>query len=74
MDKYERTIDLLSIYVKRWKELFDRYCDLISDKSKTDNQKAMYMARANESYMIYCELNAILIDILSLNDSEEEES
>lgn len=74
MDKYERTINLLSIYVKRWKELFDRYCDLISDKSKTDNQKAMYMARANESYMFYCELNAILIDILSLNNSEEEES
>ena len=74
MDKYERTISLLSIYVKRWKELFDRYCDLISDKSKTNNQKAMYMARANDSYMIYCELNAILIDILSLNNSEEEES
>ena len=74
MDKYERTINLLSTYVKRWKELFDRYCDLISDKSKTDNQKAMYMARANESYMIYCELNVILIDILSLNNSEEEES
>lgn len=73
MDKYERTINSLSIHVKRWKELFDSYCDLISDKSKTDNQKAMYMARANESYMIYCELNAILIDILSLNDSEEEE-
>ena len=74
MDKYERTINLLSTYVKRWKELFDGYCDLISDKSKTDNQKAMCMARANESYMFYCELNAILIDILSLNDSEEEES
>ena len=74
MDKYERTINLLSTYVKRWKELFDRYCDLISDKGITDNQKAMYMARANESYMFYCELNAILIDILSLNDSEEEES
>ena len=74
MDKYERTINLLSTYVKRWKELFDRYCDLISDKSTTDNQKAMYMARANESYMFYCELNAILIDILSLNNSEEEES
>ena len=74
MDKYERTINLLSTYVKRWKELFDRYCDLISDKSTTDNQKAMYMARANESYMFYYELNAILIDILSLNDSEEEES
>ena len=74
MDKYERTINLLSTYVKRWKELFDRYCDLISDKSTTDNQKAMYMARANESYMFYCELNVILIDILSLNDSEEEES
>ena len=74
MDKYERTINLLSTYVKRWKELFDRYCDLISDKSTTDNQKAMYMARANESYMFYCELNVILIDILSLNNSEEEES
>ena len=74
MDKYERTINSLSIRVKRWKELFDRYCDLISDKSTTDNQKAMYMARANESYMFYRELNAILIDILSLNDSEEEES
>ena len=74
MDKYERTINSLSIRVKRWKELFDRYCDLISDKSTTDNQKAMYMARANESYMFYCELNVILIDILSLNDSEEEES
>lgn len=74
MDKYERTINSLSIRVKRWKELFDRYCDLISDKSITDNQKAMYMARANESYMFYCELNAILIDILSLNNSEEEES
>ena len=74
MDKYERAIDLLSTYVKRWKELFDRYCDLISDKSITDNQKAMYMARANASYMFYCELNAILIDILSLNNSEEEES
>ena len=73
MDKYERTINSLSIRVKRWKELFDSYCDLIWDKSKTDNQKAMYMARANESYMCYCELNAILIDILSLNDSEEEE-
>lgn len=74
MDKYERTINLLSTYVKRWKELFDRYCDLISDKSINDNQKAMYMTRANESYMFYCELNVILIDILSLNDSEEEES
>ena len=39
MDKYERTINLLSTYVKRWKELFDRYCELISDKSITDNQK-----------------------------------
>ena len=74
MDKYERTINSLSMRVKRWKELFDSYCDLISDNSKTDDQKAKYIARANESYMFYCELNAILIDILSLNNSEEEES
>lgn len=72
MDKYEKTIKSLDIRVKRWKELFDYYCNMVGDKSKPDSEKARYSAKANEAYMMYSELNSILIDILSLNASEEE--
>lgn len=72
MDKYEETIKSLDMRVKRWKEIFDWYCDMVGDKSKPAIEKARYSAKANEAYMMYSELNSILIDILSLNTSEEE--
>ena len=45
---------------------------MVGDKSKPDSEKARYSTKANEAYMMYRELNSILIDILSLNASEEE--
>ena len=72
VDKYERTINLLNTYTKRWKELFDTYCEKVGDETKSDNIKATYADKASEAYTMYNELNAILNDILSLNDSEEE--
>lgn len=72
MDKYEKTIYALGRRVKIWKELFDGYCNIVSDKSKSDIEKARYAAKANEAFIMYSELNAILNDILSLHNSEEE--
>lgn len=72
MDKYEKAVNLLDIRAKRWKEMFDVYCNKVGDKNKSDNVKARYASQAREAYAMYNELNAILVDILSLNNSEEE--
>lgn len=74
MDRYEKAIHLLDVYVKRWKEIFDHYCEMTNDESISDAKRAMYANKANEAYMYYNELGAVLNDILGVTNSEKEES
>lgn len=72
MDKYEEAVHIVNNYVSKLKECYENECDIVGDKSITPSVRAKHARSADEFYMLYSEVNHILQDIISLNESEEE--
>lgn len=54
------------------KECYENACDIVGDKSKTPAVRAKHARNAEEFYTLYNEVNCILQDIISLDESKEE--
>lgn len=72
MDKYEEAVRIVSTYVRRLKECYEKECDIVGDKSVTPSVRAKHAKNAVECYTLYCEVNNILQNIISLDESGEE--
>lgn len=72
MGKYEEAVRIVNTYVRRLKECYKKECDIVGDKTKTPQVRAKHARSADEFYTLYSEVNVILQDIVSLDESKEE--
>lgn len=72
MDKYEEAVSIVNNYVRKLKECYENECDIVGDKSIPPSVRAKHARSADEFYMLYGEVNHILQDIISLNESKGE--
>lgn len=72
MDKYEEEVRIVNNYIRGLKECYENACDIVGDKSKTPAVRAKHARNAEEFYTLYNEVNCILQDIISLDESKEE--
>ena len=72
MDKYEEAVRIVNNYVRKREECYENECDIVGDKSIPPSVRAKHARSADEFYMLYSEVNCILQDIISLNESKEE--
>ena len=72
MDKYEEAVSIVNNYVRKLKEYYENECDIVGDKSIPPSVRAKHARSADEFYMLYGEVNHILQDIISLNESKGE--
>lgn len=72
MDKYEEAVRIVNNYVHKLKECYENECDIVGDKSIPPSVRAKHARSADEFYMLHGEVNHILQDIISLNESKEE--
>lgn len=72
MDKYEEAVRIVNNYIRGLKECYENACDIVGDKSKTPAVRAKHARNAEEFYTLYNEVNCILQDIISLDESKEE--
>lgn len=72
MDKYEEAVHIVNNYVRKLKECYENECDIVGDKSIPPSVRAKHARSADEFYTLYGEVNHILQDIISLNESKGE--
>lgn len=70
MDKYEEAVRIVNNYIRGLKECYENACDIVGDKSKTPAVRAKHARNAEEFYTLYNEVNCILQDIISLDESK----
>ncbi len=71
MDKYEEAVRIVNNYVRKLKECYENECDIVGDKSIPPSVRAKHARSADEFYTLYSEVNCILRDIISLNESKD---